>query len=128
MAVVFLSGMRAKPDPGQLEIEQALKGAVANNELVLHHPGDGRADRSGEMHAEALMRWQRPWRGLIMPGVHRVCRGKCGLIGEMGELAIREVCRQLASWSNRGYTIETVTVNTISEALRLRAASLSSRL
>ena len=41
-----------------------------------------------------------------------------GLIGEMiGNWAIREVCRQLASWSGKGYAIETVTVNVSSVQL-----------
>ena len=112
----FSSGMRAKLT-GKLEIEQALKGAVANNELVLHYQPVVDA-LTGRVHAaEALMRWQRPGVGLIMPGGFIELAEESGLIGEMGNWAIREVCRQLASWSGKGYAIETVTVNVSSVQL-----------
>ena len=112
----FSSGMRAKLT-GKLEIEQALKGAVVNSELVLHYQPVVDA-LTGRVHAaEALMRWQRPGVGLIMPGGFIELAEESGLIGEMGNWAIREVCRQLASWSGKGYALETATVNVSSVQL-----------
>ena len=102
---------------GRMEVEQALKGAVANHELVLHYQPvvDARTHRIRS--AEALMRWQRPGVGLVMPEGFIEVAEHSGLIGEMGAWAISEVCRQMQAWREVGLAIETVNVNVSSVQL-----------
>jgi EAL domain-containing protein (putative c-di-GMP-specific phosphodiesterase class I) len=106
----FSAGMRERL-AGRLDIEQALKGAVSNNELVLHYQPVVDATTRQVRSAEALMRWERPGVGLVMPGGFIEVAEQSGLIAEMGAWAVAEVCRQVQEWHAAGLDIETVNVN-----------------
>lgn len=106
----FSSGMRDSL-VGRMDLEQALKGAVSNNELVLHYQPVFDAHTRRIRSAEALMRWQRPGVGLVMPGGFIDVAEDSGLIGEMGNWAIHEACRQTRAWQDAGFAIESVAVN-----------------
>ena len=76
--------------------------AVARNELELHYQlqtsiADGKI--SG---AEALMRWQHPKRGMILPGEFIPLAEESEAIVPMGEWALRTACRDAASGKIRG--------------------------
>ncbi|MGB5745082.1 MAG: EAL domain-containing protein [Sedimenticolaceae bacterium] len=96
---------------GRMEVEQALKGAVTNHELVLHYQPVIDALTERVRSAEALMRWQRPGVGLVMPGGFIEVAEQSGLVVQMGAWAIAEVCRQMRAWRDAGLGIETVNVN-----------------
>ena len=93
---------------GRMEVEQALKGAVTNHELVLHYQPVIDALTERVRSAEALMRWQRPGVGLVMPGGFIEVAEQSGLVVQMGAWAIAEVCRQMRAWRDAGLGIETV--------------------
>ncbi|MGV8966334.1 MAG: EAL domain-containing protein [Cellulomonas sp.] len=65
--------------------------------------GTGRADRF-----EALVRWNHPERGLVMPGEFLPLMEETGLVIPLGRWIIDEVCRQLAVW---GPAVANVAVN-----------------
>lgn len=60
---------------------------------------------------EALIRWQHPSRGLILPGEFISLAEKIGLIIPIGDWTIKEACRQMSQWKAAGYTGWTVSVN-----------------
>ncbi|MCB1774765.1 MAG: EAL domain-containing protein [Gammaproteobacteria bacterium] len=106
----FTPGMRDSL-VGRMDVEQALKGAVANNELVLHYQPVIDV-RSGQVaSAEALIRWQRPGVGLVMPGGFIEVAEQSGLIAELGAWALFEVCRQMVAWQATGLSLKTLNVN-----------------
>ena len=59
--------------------------------------------RSGRIvAAEALLRWQHPERGEVMPGEFIPIAESLGLIHRIDEWVMRAVCAQLAAWDESG--------------------------
>ena len=78
--------------------EAELRGAITNGELIVHYqPAVDLAD--GRIVAvEALVRWQHPSRGLLMPGEFIELAEETGAVIPLGESVLRTACRQLVRW------------------------------
>jgi diguanylate cyclase (GGDEF)-like protein/PAS domain S-box-containing protein len=89
-----------------LQIEQELQQALERGDLRLYlQPGVDL--RTGQViGAEALVRWQHPQRGLIVPDRFLSVAEETGLIVPMGAWVIGEACRQLAEWQSRPETAD----------------------
>ena len=78
-------------------LQQDLRVAVARNELKLHYQPQATVD--GEITGfEALIRWELPRLGTVMPSDFIPLAEKSGLIIDIGEWIMREACREAASW------------------------------
>ena len=77
-----------------------LRHGLRHHEFVLHYQpqvgGDGRM-----LGVEALMRWQHPQRGLVLPDAFIPQAEDSGLILPMGQWALESACAQLALWAAR---------------------------
>jgi diguanylate cyclase (GGDEF)-like protein/PAS domain S-box-containing protein len=80
------------------EMQNDLYSAVEHGELQLYYQPQSRVDRE-VVGFEALMRWQHPTRGLILPDVFGPLAEESGLIIKMGEWFLHKACREAASWS-----------------------------
>lgn len=102
----------------RLDKERALREAVENDEFVVHYqPRVGLI--SGRLTSmEALVRWQRPDRGLVYPSEFIDIAEDIGLIISIGEIVIDKVCRQIAQWKDEGLTVVPVSVNVSSHQLK----------
>jgi diguanylate cyclase len=76
---------------------------------------------------EALLRWDRPTRGLVPPSLFVAVAEESGLMVEIGEWALREACRALAAW-RRSVGAEDLFVSVNLSALQLKNASLLRKL
>ncbi|MCP3957465.1 MAG: EAL domain-containing protein [bacterium] len=86
----------------RLRLETELRRAVDESELVLDYQpiwSVGEARWSG---LEALVRWQHPKRGLVMPGTFIPLAERTGLIDLVDGWVLQTACRQLAAWHRAG--------------------------
>jgi len=84
----------------RLDTEQALKIAIASDQLVLHYQPiqDLRSGRI--VGSEALVRWQHPVRGLLGPCEFIPIAESSRLITGLGEWVLRTACAQAMCWPN----------------------------
>jgi diguanylate cyclase (GGDEF)-like protein len=94
-----------------LAIEAELRRAVANSELRLHYQPRVDIASGGVRSVEALLRWQHPTRGWLMPGEFIAIAEDTGLILPIGEWVVREACRQARVWQLQGLQFLRVAVN-----------------
>jgi len=89
----------------------ALRRALDRDELVVHF--QPRLDaRSGLIEsAEALVRWNRPGHGLVLPGAFIELAESSGLIGALGGQVLDRALAQFARWRRLGLRLNMVSVN-----------------
>lgn len=93
------------------ELEAALKQALEQQEFVLHYQPQMDLVTGRWTGVEALLRWQRPGRGLVSPNHFIPALEETGLIVPVGRWIIDAACRQLAEWQSAGLDDITVSVN-----------------
>jgi diguanylate cyclase (GGDEF)-like protein len=95
----------------RLETESELRRAIEAEQLVLHYQPQVNLHTGEVVGAEALVRWQHPQRGLIMPGNFIPLAEDSGLINPLGEWVMAEACRQNKAWQRAGLRAISVSVN-----------------
>jgi len=86
----------------ELNLQNDLRHAVELRQLQLYYQPkvDGRDGRISGV--EALLRWNHPERGMILPGVFIPIAERFGLIKGLGDWVIEEACRQMHAWAVAG--------------------------
>lgn len=102
----------------RLELESALRRAVANNQLMLHYQPVVDVKRGTVASAEALLRWQHPELGMVSPAEFIPVAEDMGLIVEIGKWVVVECHRQLEAWRARGLDRLRVSINVSPMQLR----------
>jgi diguanylate cyclase (GGDEF)-like protein/PAS domain S-box-containing protein len=92
----------------QQTLHTELRRALKEHQFEMHYQpivtlATGRTDRF-----EALVRWRHPERGLLLPDEFLTIMQEVGLIVQLGQWIIDEVCRQLAVW---GPSVLNVSIN-----------------
>ncbi|MEZ5597820.1 MAG: diguanylate cyclase [Pseudomonadales bacterium] len=93
--VAFFEAAMNEGAQRRLELENALRKAIRDDQLLLHFQPVIDLRTGGVKGAEALVRWQHPERGLISPGVFIPVAEETGLIVDLGAWVIRRVGRYL---------------------------------
>ena len=102
----------------RVRLESDLHSALALGQFVLHY--QPKVDTATDFFhsAEALIRWQHPERGTIMPDDFIPLAEECGLINAIGEWVLREACRQCKAWQHEGLPPLRVAVNVSASQFR----------
>jgi diguanylate cyclase (GGDEF)-like protein/PAS domain S-box-containing protein len=79
-------------------LEAELRQGLRDQQMLLHY--QPQVDWRGQIFGvEALVRWQHPSRGLVLPGAFIGLAEETRLILELGEWVLETACRQLAAWA-----------------------------
>lgn len=89
------------------DIELDLRDAITGKQLRLYYQPITDSDHNDITGYEALMRWNHPVNGLIMPMDFIPIAEETGLIHSIGAFALYEACQEAASWVGE----QTIAVN-----------------
>lgn len=96
----------------ELEIEQGLKHALANNELfVLYQPQFRASETRQIVGMEALVRWDSPALGLVSPGQFIPVAEITGCIKQVTDFVLERVCKDLSELIAAGFAAPRVSIN-----------------
>jgi EAL domain-containing protein (putative c-di-GMP-specific phosphodiesterase class I) len=87
-----------------------LQRGLEQGELVVHYQPVLALDTGRIVALEALVRWQHPVHGLLLPDAFIDTAERSGLILDLGSHVLGEACRQTAAWRRRGHDLY-ITVN-----------------
>lgn len=95
----------------RLNLENSLRHAIENDELVLYYQPKIKLNSSRADSMEALVRWNHPTNGLIPPDEFIPIAEETGLIVPLGEWVIKTACYQFSSWLRNGLDIKSISIN-----------------
>ena len=95
----------------QLQLLQDLRQALELQQFRLHYQPKFDASNSQPVGAEALLRWEHPQQGLLLPEHFIDLAEKTGLIIPIGDWVLNEACRQMRIWFDQGYSHWRIAVN-----------------
>ena len=92
---------RRRPSPG-LQLFAQLRRAIDQDELSLVYQPKFTVSSGHVAGVEALVRWQHPQRGLLLPGEFLPLARQNGLMGALTEAVVRRAVGDAASWRAQG--------------------------
>lgn len=95
--VCYSGGMRERAI-ARMQMEADLEQAIRAGQLVLHYQPEIDLATRRIIGFEALIRWQHPQRGLVMPNEFIPVAEETGLILPLGDWGLMEACRQVMIW------------------------------
>jgi diguanylate cyclase (GGDEF)-like protein/PAS domain S-box-containing protein len=95
----------------RLWLENELRRALERGEFRVYYQPIVALEDGRIVGAEALVRWEHPRRGLLVPGEFLSVAEDTGLIVQIGEWVLREACHQLRAWQQRYPTPRPLTVS-----------------
>jgi len=106
---LFDNAMR--PGTDRLLLEAELREALERNELELYYQPRISTVSGRPTAVEALVRWNHPTRGLVLPGLFIPMAEETGLIESIGQWVLRRACHDLRAWLDQGGEPLRVSVN-----------------
>ncbi|MCQ8278193.1 EAL domain-containing protein [Acetobacteraceae bacterium KSS8] len=92
-------------------LQRELLQALGSDELVLYYQPQMNLHSGRICGVEALLRWNHPARGLLLPGEFLQIAAEGGLMNEIDEWVLHRACRDAALWVREGFDDIRVSVN-----------------
>ena len=102
----------------QLQIEKDLRQAITHQEFELFYQPKLNSSTGVIQGVEALIRWNHPEKGLVLPYEFIEIAEKRGLISEIGNWVLRQACWQAKAWLDIGIQPVKIAINLSSIELR----------
>jgi diguanylate cyclase (GGDEF)-like protein/PAS domain S-box-containing protein len=102
----------------RLMTKSKLKRAFERDELLVHYQPKYNIETGTVIGAEALVRWELPERGIILPSDFIPIAEETNLIIEIGEWVLDRVCEDFRSWQRTVSSPGRVSVNLSLKQLR----------
>jgi len=97
------------------DVESALQFAQGRDEFVMYYQPKMHIDSGKWTGVEALLRWNRPGHGFVLPGLFIPALEDTGLIVPVGAWAIDMACQQIREWEMSGLGQVSIAVNVSSK-------------
>jgi len=88
-----------------------LRSALARQELEMRYQPQVEMATGRIVGMEALLRWNHPGRGLLLPEDFLPIAEKYGIMQQLGRWAIDSACRQMSLWRAAGMPVPVVSIN-----------------
>ena len=85
----------------RLSIETDLRSAIANNELHVHYQPIVIMETGELIGFEALIRWQHPEKGLLIPDDFIKIAEDSGIIFDIDRWILQEACHKISKWNEK---------------------------
>ncbi len=95
----------------QVTVAEELRLAIDRDEFVLHYQPQVELSTGQIVGMEALVRWNHPTRGLLLPGAFLETAERTGAMAAIGHWVLDHACRQMSLWRKEGIAPLTIAVN-----------------
>lgn len=103
----------------QLQLENDLHQALTHQQFWLEYQPVMEVESGRVAGFEALLRWQHPTRGSILPIVFIPIAERTGLIHQLGLWVLQQSCQQLAKWQKQFPSLSDLSISVNLSALQL---------
>jgi diguanylate cyclase (GGDEF)-like protein len=103
----------------QLQLADALRGAIERNELEMRYQPQVELASGRIVGMEALLRWNHPTRGVLLPEDFLPIAEKYGLMQQLGRWVLGEACHQMSRWRAQQMAVPVVAINVALAQIRM---------
>jgi EAL domain-containing protein (putative c-di-GMP-specific phosphodiesterase class I) len=107
----FLSEARDLAVRERVLVSEELRAALERHEFEVYYQPQVELPSGAIVGVEALVRWNHPTRGLVLPGRFIPIAEKAGMIAPLGRWVLTEALRQLRIWRAEGINPPIMGVN-----------------
>ena len=115
----FFTGAMDAEVRKRVALTAELQAGVAADQLFLIYQPQVDMESGRLVGLEALVRWNHPTRGVLLPGEFLPVAERSGLIVMLGNWVLRSACRQARQWLDAGIALPPLAVNV--SALQFKA-------
>lgn len=95
----------------RMDLEAELRTALAAGQFILHYQDQVTAGEGRLSGVEALVRWQHPGRGVLLPEEFLAVAEESGLILPLGHWVLQTACQQFRRWREEGLAVPRLAIN-----------------
>jgi len=103
----------------QLSLAEGLRGAVARGELEIRYQPQVELASGRIVGMEALLRWNHPRRGVLLPEDFLPIAEKFGIMQQVGRWTLDEACHQMSRWRQQHMSVPVVAINVALAQIRM---------
>ncbi|MEH6551301.1 MAG: EAL domain-containing protein [Pseudomonadales bacterium] len=111
----YVVASEARGEVSQLALEAELRVGLEKKQFLVYYQPIVDAKTGATIAFEALVRWQRPNKGVVLPGEFLPAASEVGLLPQLEDWVLESVCTQLSVWASKDMALIPVAVNISAE-------------